>query len=262
MFAYLLFVFLLDAVQTHEFNLGEFIASIFFMRTYLPLDVHIWFSDLSIGHLWSLNAEEHAYVALSVVSIILINRKNIAWLLISLALCLVALGFYQYIKLPSEKFPLYLIRTESAIIFILFSAGYRLLKHSDYWISHPLIAPICFIGALTCYIESMPLWVLFSISPILLSIAVNHLENLPTTIRGLLDSLPLRYLGMYSYSIYLWQQFFFEYMWAFPLNKSLVLLLAIFTGVLSFYIIENPIRRFINSRWSKVPTYRTTGLQP
>ena len=259
---YLVAVFVFTWLYTQEFNFNEFIASLFFMRTYLPVDPHIWSSEVPIGHLWSLNVEEHAYIVLSVISIILINRKYIAWLLLALGLTSVALSFYHYINLTDEAFSLQLIRTESAIVFIFLSAGYGLLKRKNDWQVHPFIAPACFLGALTCYIESMPVWMIFSIGPVLLSVAVNHLDNLPTTIKGLLSFLPLRYLGIYSYSIYLWQQFFFEYLWAFPLGKPLVLVLAILTGVISFHIIENPIRHFINSRWSTVPTYRKIGKHP
>lgn len=117
-----------------------------------------------------------------------------------------------------------------------------------------MLTVMCLLGALLCYAEAMPVWLIFSISPILLSLAVNHLDNLPRVLTRVLSLRPLRYLGIYSYSIYIWQQFYFEYAWAFPIPKIALALVAVVVGALSFYCLENPARQLINSRWSKILT--------
>jgi peptidoglycan/LPS O-acetylase OafA/YrhL len=185
----------------------------------------------------------------------MVNRKYIGLLLLALGCGSIALGFHNYNSLSAEEFKLYLIRTESAIVFIFFSAGFRLLKHKANWASHPTLTVICLLGTLLCYGETMPIWLTFSVSPILLSIAVNSLDNLPKIINWALSCAPLRYMGIYSYSIYIWQQFFYEYYWAFAAPKILTAFLAITIGILSYHLLENPVRRMVNSRWSKNPTY-------
>ncbi len=259
LFVYVVSIYLFSWTQNISFNVSEIFSSLAFLRTYYPTDPNIWSSGVSIGHLWSLNVEEHAYVILSLLSVLLVTRKNIAALLLSLALCSMLLSFYNYSRLPAEDFKLYLIRTECAVVFIFFSAGYSLLKRQKHWTGSTILAPLCVSVSLLCYSESLPIWLTFSVSPILLAIAVNHLDNIPHALKYVLSLTPLRYLGLFSYSIYIWQQFFFEYHWIFPLPKTIVALFAITVGILSYYFLENPVRNLINKRWSSNPTYRTTG---
>ena len=54
----------------------NFLYSLFFIRTYLPFDDHIWHTDLAIGHLWSLNVEEHCYVLLSFITLFSVFRNK------------------------------------------------------------------------------------------------------------------------------------------------------------------------------------------
>ena len=57
-------------------------------------------------------------------------------------------------------------------------------------------------------------------------------------------------MGLWSFSIYLWQQPFYEYAWAVPGGKSVAVFLAIGTGILSYHFLENPTRKWINNRWT------------
>jgi peptidoglycan/LPS O-acetylase OafA/YrhL len=254
--AYVVAIYAFSWSQSLNFSASEVVSSLVFLRTYFPAEPGIWSGEVAIGHLWSLNVEEHAYVLLSLLTLLFINRKYLGLLLLGLGCGSVALGFYHYSSLPAEEFKLYLIRTESAIVFIFFSAGYGLLKRRIGWKGHPMLTVMCLLGALLCYAQAMPIWLVFSISPILLSVAVNHLDNLPKYLNWVLSLAPLRYLGIYSYSIYIWQQFFFEYSWAFPIPRLTVALLAVAVGIASYYLLENPVRQFINSRWSRNPNYQ------
>ena len=79
--AFLVFVlsmFAVGIVFSIDFKWSELVASLFFLRTYLPADPGIWSSGLPTGHLWSLNVEEHAYLFLSAVTLFLVDRKYIA----------------------------------------------------------------------------------------------------------------------------------------------------------------------------------------
>lgn len=253
---YVIAIYSFSWLQNHNFSFSEVISSLLFLRTYFPAEPGIWSSEVAVGHLWSLNVEEHAYVLLSLLTVFFIRKTYIGLLLLALGTISVFLGLYKFNTMQMEEFPLYLIRTESAIVFIFFSAGYGLLKRQGDWNFHYLIPLICLAGAFVCYLEDMPIWLVFSVSPILLSIAVNHLDNIPKLMSKVLTFKPLRYLGILSYSIYLWQQFFFVYHWAYPIPKPTLAILAIATGMISFYLIENPARRAINSRWSSSPAYR------
>jgi peptidoglycan/LPS O-acetylase OafA/YrhL len=256
--ALILYIAFIHGVSWHykiDFSVSEVISSLLFLRTYIPVEPGIWDTEVAIGHLWSLNVEEHAYVLLSLLTLCFINTRRIAFVLLILGTLTLLLSTYHYQRSTVEEFPLYLIRTECAVIFILYSAGYGLLRRRYNW-TVPSWTPLaCFIGATLCYAHQLPLWLIFSVSPVLLAIAVNHLDHIPQLINRLLTFPPLRWLGLWSYSIYLWQQFFYEYAWAFPYSKILAPTLAIVAGILSYYLFENPVRNYINNRWSSNPRY-------
>ena len=64
----------------------------------------------------------------------------------------------------------------------------------------------------------------------------------------MLDWTPLRWLGTCSFSLYLWQQPF--YLWTRNEGGSTALALigAIAAGLTSYYLIERPVRAFLNAR--------------
>jgi len=244
-------------VLSVESSWSEFFASLMFLRTYLPAEPGIWDSGPAIAHLWSLNVEEHAYIFLSLMTLFFVDRRFIGIGLLCIAIGLVLFGLYQYSQLQEPEFRLYLIRTESAVVFILFSAGYGLLAR-HYKISVPHAVPVaCIVFALLCYTDAAPLWLVASVSPVLLAFAVNHLSDMPVFLRKVLSNSIVRYFGLWSYSIYLWQQLFFENAWRFPGGKFTAVILAILTGVVSYYFLEQPVRRWINRKWSPKPSYRT-----
>lgn len=239
-----------------EFSWMEFLSSLLFLRTYLPVEPHIWSSGVTIAHLWSLNIEEHAYIFLSVVSVVLINRRFIAVVLLVVGVALVIFGLYKFTQMAESDYRLYIIRTESAVVFILFSAGYGLLAR-QYQFALPSGVPVaCLLLALLCYATAAPLWLIPSLSPVLLAVSVNHLKDFPALLHRCLANVVVRHFGLWSFSIYLWQQFYFEFAWRFPGGRITALLLAVITGMASYYLLEQPCRRWINNRWSAEPRYR------
>ena len=252
-------MFAIAASLSFKVTFIEFIASLTFMRTYVPADPHIWAGRVAIQHLWSLNVEEHAYVFLSAISLLFINRRYIAIGLLLTGAGLVVLGFYQYTQLSEAEFLKYIIRTECAIVFILFSAGYGLLTR-QYKITVPSVVPVaCVVIACFCYATAASMWLLFSACPVLLAVAVNHLTDMPRFVIRVLSNSVIRHFGLWSYSIYIWQQMFFKYSYAVPGEKFTGLLLALVAGAASYYLFEQPMRRAINKRWSPRPTYRSNS---
>ena len=254
---YVLAIYSFSWLYSVDFRISEIFATLLFLRTYLPADPGIWDTKVAIGHLWSLNVEEHAYVILSLLTLFFVNTRRIAYVLLALGTFTLLLSLYHYQNSTPDDFPLYLIRTESAVVFIFYSAGYGLLRRRLNWHLPVWVPVLCFAAAVVCYAQQLPPWLIFSASPVLLSIAVNHLDDVPDFVNAVLTFPVLRYLGLWSYSIYLWQQFFYEYAWAFPYSKYLTPVLAIVAGIMSYYILENPTRQLINNRWSSNPRYLT-----
>ena len=251
-------MFTLSTFASIPYSFAELPASLLFIRTYFPTSPHIWSTGTSTAHLWSLNVEEHAYLILSILTLYLNDTRKVAALLILLALASFIISFYYYSITPTAaEFELKSIRTESAASFIFFSAGYGLLKRHYHW----KLPTGLFIGlvllAIASYSYSTPLWWRFSIAGVCLGITVNHLDRIPQWLDYLLAHPVIRWFGLCSFSLYMWQQVYFEYLWAIPGGRVTAIALVLATGATSFYWFENPVRHAINNRWSKTPAYRT-----
>lgn len=246
---FLLFVVLVYGTALlagHPSTWPEFVATVTFLRTYLPTYPDIWHSGLPIGHLWSLNVEEHCYVLLSAFTLFTAVRLRAGWLLLLLGTAAVGihLGYNRYPELAPANDE---IRTETAAAYLLISAGYFLMRERFVPLVRPWMPLVAFALAAACYWRGMPESISVFVTPFLLAFAVNHLGQVKAEILTALATAPLRVLGICSYSVYLWQQPFFQFKAYFP--PGLALLCALLTGGASFYLFENPVRAWLNRHW-------------
>ncbi len=247
---FILVTFLAAKLISLDFSANEVIANLTFLRTYYPEEPHIWSTDVPVGHLWSLNVEEHAYVIMSIMTLFILRNTHAAYVLVLLGLISIGICFYYYSL--GEYAPAYFrIRTESAISFIFLSAGYSLIRKQRQITVHPILPVITLLLASMCYLSVMPEWLAFSLSPLLLAFTLNHLLEATRLLRAILELKAVRLMGIWSFSIYLWQQPFYEFNWKIPGPDFVGLFLAIIVGTLSFYLFENPVRAWINNRWTK-----------
>ncbi len=249
--AFTLFVlvsFAAAALAGWAFETKEVIANLTFLRTYYPLEPHIWDTNVPVQHLWSLNVEEHAYIIMSLMTLFLFRNTHVAYVLIALGLISIGICFYYYLN-PASAPTQFRIRTESAISFIFLSAGYNLIRKRWHITVPPILPIITLLIAVVCYLKAMPDWLTFSLSPLLLAFTLNHLLEASKAFRSLLELKFIRLMGLWSFSIYLWQQPFYYYAQYVPGPKIVAMIPAIIIGALSFYLFENPVRSWINKRW-------------
>ncbi len=164
---------------------NEIIPTLFFLRTYIPAQPDIWNTGLPIGHLWSLNVEEHSYVLLSLITLIPFLRRREAWLLGAISAVVMAL-YYFYETSPRFAHTSFEIRTEIASSFLLVSAAYFLVRHhvTPYvpsWL--PLVA---LAVAVPGYSPTAHWWLSAIVSPLALAFCVNHLDLTHATVRRVL----------------------------------------------------------------------------
>ncbi|MBK9153221.1 MAG: acyltransferase [Chloracidobacterium sp.] len=248
--AFLLFVFFVFAyawLAGIDFTIVEFISTVFFLRTYLPVEVGIWASAVPIGHLWSLNIEEHSYLFMSAFILLGFFRKREAeGLLISGVGCL-AVGVI-YAKLGPRAPHSGGIGSEIAASHILIAAGYRLLREKR-GIKVPPWAPVLALAAaLPFYVKSFAWWGHSLVTPLLLAFAVNHISQTYERLKEWLSHPALRQLGLWSFSIYLWQQPFQHDNITFT-GSVVGLSCTMAAALISFYIIEQPARGWLNRYW-------------
>src|SRR6185436_11074567 len=143
------------------------------------------------------------------------------------------------------------IRTETAGAYVLLSAGYFLLRDRIRKFVRPWMPVTAFVIAAALYTPYLPKWTIVG-TPFLLAFAVNHLSEAGLLVRDLLSWAPLRMMGLWSFSIYLWQEPFYEFRGLF-LTPVFALFIAVLAGIGSFYLFERPMRNGINRRFAKAP---------
>lgn len=245
---FVLIVYMFATFSGVPWTWPEIGSTLIFLRTYIPSQPGIWNTDLPIGHLWSLNVEEHCYVFMSLLVLIRVLRGREEIVLSLAALMCVATGVV-YAMLGTTVPASGALGTEVAASHLLFSSGYFLFKrklqlHCRSWM--PLIA---LAGAIFCYTKLLPWWAHLMISPLLLAVAVNHLSDAPVWFLNLLSLRWLRMLGLWSFSIYLWQQPFHAWKNDFIGGSGFALVAAVIAGLFSFYVIEKPTRSWLNANW-------------
>jgi len=232
---------------------SNYFYNLLFIRAYWPIEPNLVNSGLPLGHLWSLNVEEHSYILLSVFTVIpfIKNKPYLPILFLGLASVSLHIIYSQYPNIASDN---YGYKTEIVAKFILLSAGYFLIKDKFEKYIPKWLPIITLLTAFLCYSklnEQFP--VLKTLHPFLLAFTVNHLNLTPDFFKQMLCFHPLRLLGLWSFSIYLWQQPLYYYVTkggdAFTLIGLLLMLLSVGIGATSFYCIENPTRKYLNKNW-------------
>jgi peptidoglycan/LPS O-acetylase OafA/YrhL len=230
----------------------ELIATLTFFRTYYPTQVGIWSAEWPIGHYWSLNVEEHSYIYLALL--VLVTRhltiKCLAPLLLVVSTLATIAFMYYYSRLPQSGGSHWSLYSQCAAVGLLASAAYRVIFDRYYhsWLDiSPWVTVICFCIAVGL---SAPLMWSFSsttLASLFLAISINHLMSAPTFVKWILALPILRWLGLMSFSLYLWQQPYFQM----ATEKNIWWpTLAIVSGIVSYYFVEKPMRKFINSRFA------------
>jgi peptidoglycan/LPS O-acetylase OafA/YrhL len=202
-------------------------------------------TDSSLDHIWSLCVEEHAYVLLSVVAVL--HRKfsfNVAAVLGLLAAACIANGAIQTWWLGLDYSSVYW-RTDTRAASILLSAALFLHLRSSRFNGWALVATVA-LGLVLNFSAYVPDPMKYSVGTLCLAFGVAGATRTPAIVRALLTNKAVTLLGLWSYSVYIWQQ-------PFALKEPRAiswLLAAVPLGVISYYCFERPSRNFLNSKFS------------
>jgi peptidoglycan/LPS O-acetylase OafA/YrhL len=220
----------------------ELATTLTFTRNYYQ-HPDIWRSVIPDANLWSLNVEEHCYVILALIATIPALRARAPLILLGLAaLTLPAFALHAHLT-PNVR---YTLMTECASAGLFLSAAYR--PFAARWRA-PAWMPIAALAvAFLCYFKGYYWFPRFIVGPPLLAFAVNHVQESWKWAVKVLEWRPLRQLGVLSYSIYLWQQPFYDHQQALPWHHT-AFIGAVLAGTLSYYLFELPARRWLNAHW-------------
>ncbi len=228
-------------------------GSALYMRTYWPAH-HMWTDVLPIGNLWSLNVEEHSYVLLSLLSLLALAKHERAarWLLTAVpVLCLGAYAVYRLVPDAPDATP-HDLRTECAALPLMLSAALFLWRRAlrlRFSASSAVLVLLATVTAvLVDVLVPMPHFGnLFKhvLVPILLALSVNLLSDAPPAVQRALSNPLLTWLGVCSFSIYIWHYPFFHLADRWHMGHLAGLTAALAISAASFYLYEQPMRQWI-----------------
>lgn len=207
---------------------------------------------MPFGHLWSLSVEEHSYVLLSLVAVA--GRRgwlNAKWTVGFLAAVFAALGFYYWERYSGSQRYAMSLHTEVSAFGIFASAFLALhFAHRPLRVLPSLVVPGLLAAGILAHWWSVPgpARLVFGVGCFCL--AINLLEGAHPAVHRILSVRPLRQLGLWSFSLYIWQQPFYLMVAHRGMNPWLGLCLGLLCGLASFYLIENPVRLWLNRKWS------------
>ncbi len=207
----------------------------------------IYFHPMGIfDHLWSLCVEEHAYVILGVIAYLHRSRGIRApEVIFAIGILAIINGLIQTLYFGRGYFEVFW-RTDVQLAPIFIAAALfmflreRDLKHFQW------LCPACLVVAVLCKSNIAGASIANSLGTLFLALSMASLHDAPALFKQMLSFAPLRQLGIWSYSLYLWQQPFFKLMGSAP---TLLLLAAAFAfGLASYYFVERPARTYLNKK--------------
>ncbi len=233
---------------------SDIAATLSFTVNYVNLMTNI---ATVFDHVWSLSVEEHSYVLLALLA--LAARRwvlNVPLLLGALALAAILNGTVQTLLGGLSYFQVYW-RTDVRIASILMAgAVYLHVREKNYVLSGwQGYAPL-FLAVLGVALNAnvVPDWVKYSFGTACMALAIGTVDRANPRLIKLLEHPILVHFGLWSFSLYVWQQAFYVLKEDLPstvVARLLLLSCAIACGLLSFYIVEQPCRRFLNRHWGR-----------
>jgi peptidoglycan/LPS O-acetylase OafA/YrhL len=211
-----------------------------------------------VGHLWSLSVEEQFYLLWPSVLLLLGSRRalRVAGAILLLA-PVVRVMVWRLWPGSLEGMPEYFPTTcDSIATGCVLSGARSWLDGSPRYLqalrspAGALLLPLALVVSLGSRYPSVNLPLGYSLANVLTALTLDRVVRFPQTPDGrLLNTAPLRFIGVLSYSIYLWQQLFLDRyaispLTAFPGNLGLVAL----ASVLSYYGIEQTFLRLRTRR--------------
>jgi peptidoglycan/LPS O-acetylase OafA/YrhL len=248
LYVYLLLITIVVAVAYRTFEIRS-IAAVFLLYFNYYAAGNGLDAAVQYQHIWSLCIEEHSYILLSLVAIVSRRSRIKDHVLIGATVLMSWALIVVYTAVTNWDYYTLFWRTEARLGSVFCSAwlvcwlrdGHRPLVRGG-----AVLVPL--VAGVVLQAEMVPDAVKYTVGTALLAVAVTHAQFAS---EWLLRPYRMKWLaqaGVLSYSIYLWQQPFMHLRGV--MNSAVCMAGAIAMGVMSYYLLENPARRWLNARWS------------
>jgi peptidoglycan/LPS O-acetylase OafA/YrhL len=210
-----------------------------------------------IDHLWSLCIEEHTYLYLGLLALVARRRPGLLWPILTGTLLLNAIdGIVSTYGLSQDYYHTYW-RTDVRMSSILLGAAAFLARAEARLVLNgawPLMIGLIGVGL---NLNAIPDPLKYTVGTGCLALCVANIDSADRRVVGLLSNQWLVYAGTISYSVYIWQQPFFDLVHRYSGHRWLLCSLALACGVISYYLIESPMRNWLNNHvpnWARGPS--------
>jgi peptidoglycan/LPS O-acetylase OafA/YrhL len=243
---------------------NDILACLLFVRNYIPG------GDWYTVHFWTLALEEHFYLLLPALLLFAKGRKSLA-VILSLTILSTAIRYYVattppvagLIKWDGDAPMNELLTGALGAVLITFQSIRRWIGGMPWWLWLLLASTIV-------YSEVRPLrpLLLGVLQPVIFTLLIIATVLRPTTLVGkVLESAPLRHIGVISYGLYIWQELFLA---EGPASQSplgifqrwpVSWLMVAIVPILSFVFLEKPLIG-VGRRLSKRISVKSSGALP
>jgi peptidoglycan/LPS O-acetylase OafA/YrhL len=224
----------------------EYFSGIAFFSNYYQV---VTGSNSVLGHLWSLAVEEQTYFALAIIAWLAgAQPRKGALIFGSLALFAMLNGVFQTMawRLPAEAV---YWRTDVRSASILLSASIYLGIRE--WRFPPAVSLVAFVAGIATFVL-LPNILRYTLGTALLALSINSIRDGFESFKAALSAPALRWVGLISFSLYLWQQPFYKVAERVnPLATPVLVVVTFGVAYCSYRLIEGPFRTFINNWWGK-----------
>ncbi len=201
-------------------------------------------------HYWSLCVEEHSYLTLALIAI-LVRRSGAdksarpAYFCLALAGLMILNGVRLW--LANHNYYMTYWRSDVRAASIFLSVSLRVLHVNDKldFMRRAWVPIVAFAAGMALNWNHVPEPLKYSLGSLAIAISVNSLEHAPAFGRKFLSSRLIGWVGVISYSLYIWQQPFFYSINRFGALPMVAFAVAV--SVLSYYMIEHPVRFKLNA---------------
>ncbi|MGU3541126.1 acyltransferase family protein [Methylobacterium sp. A54F] len=202
-----------------------------------------------LDHLWSLCVEEHSYLLLAFIATVVVREPRGATIvLLALGLAAMANGIVRA-TLVEPWFPKVAWRTDVQIAPLFIAGGFYLAARRLPVLQQGWISPACLVLGIAVKLGVDQIFVQFSLGTLLLALSIATIDFAVAGFKAFLEPRALRQVGLWSFSLYLWQQPFYKLSHTDAAPLGLALLAALCVGIASYYAVEVPMRTAINARW-------------